>query len=287
MQTAWRFSKTATQRTRRRRSREAHAGTSARRRAGVPHRTRAVVNERHPVHVTLRALPNVPTFRSELVARIARRVFAELSRAPAPAPSSKRARRRLHPSLFQEPTLEAPSEPLVAVRRTWPRRRARATDADAARFHVVHHSLQRDHVHLIVEAADRAALSAGVRRLVIRLAKRINHHVRGMPDGKVWTERYHRRDLRGPTEVRRALVYVLRNGTKHGHVMPDRLDPYSSAASFSGWRADAPLSRPREPPVHPAVTPWTWLLGVGWRDGGERGPLRATELPRVPASPRA
>jgi REP element-mobilizing transposase RayT len=41
-------------------------------------------------------------------------------------------------------------------------------------FRVVHFPIQADHLHLIVEARDRASLLAGVRGFCIRLAKRVN-----------------------------------------------------------------------------------------------------------------
>jgi REP element-mobilizing transposase RayT len=41
-------------------------------------------------------------------------------------------------------------------------------------FRVVHYSIQRHHLHLVVEAANRQALSRGMRGLAIRVARRIN-----------------------------------------------------------------------------------------------------------------
>src|SRR5262249_6642518 len=84
---------------------------------------------------------------------------------------------------------------------------------------------------------------------------------------------------RTPTEVRRALVYVLGNARKHlaslGYKLsPSYMDEYSSAAWFTGWSVPPP--RPAaEPPVAPART---WLLTTGWRDKA-RGPLRRDEMP--------
>ncbi len=160
--------------------------------------------------------------------------------------------------------------------RRWKRRR-RATDRLAAGFRVVHYSLQDDHIHLIVEASDRAALSAGMRRLVIRLAKRIDVVARGGRRGKVWADRYHRQDLTSPRQVRNALVYVLQNGHKHGRVLPGALDTYSSAETFAGWSDRVP--RPRAPD-DVSTKPSSWLLRVGWLRAG--GKLRVTERPRPP-----
>ena len=81
-------------------------------------------------------------------------------------------------------------------------------------FRVVHYSVQSDHIHLIVEA-DSSALERGMRGFTIRTAKRLNRNVMKRT-GKVWADRFHRHDLRTPTEVRNAIVYVLANGSKHG-----------------------------------------------------------------------
>src|SRR5205823_6317662 len=45
-------------------------------------------------------------------------------------------------------------------------------------MHVVHYSVQGNHVHLIVEAEHRGALAKGMQGLAIRLAKAINRVVR-------------------------------------------------------------------------------------------------------------
>lgn len=81
-------------------------------------------------------------------------------------------------------------------------------------FRITEFSVQSNHVHLVVEARDRTILSRGMQGLGVRLARAIN----GLLDtrGKVWRERFHARDLRTPTEVRNALVYVLMNARKHG-----------------------------------------------------------------------
>src|SRR4051795_5888912 len=45
-------------------------------------------------------------------------------------------------------------------------------------FRVVHYSFQKDHIHLIVEAADRVALSRGMQGLGIRVARAVNFLMR-------------------------------------------------------------------------------------------------------------
>jgi REP element-mobilizing transposase RayT len=139
------------------------------------------------------------------------------------------------------------------------------------RFRVVVFCVLEDHVHLIVEARDRAALTQGMRSVTIRLARAVNR-VLGRR-GRVVVDRYHARALRTPTEVRNGLNYVLQNGRKHGapeSEFVDGLDSRSSAHWFPGW-ADYP---PRPGP--PVSTARTHLLRQGWKF---RGPLRRTERP--------
>jgi REP element-mobilizing transposase RayT len=141
--------------------------------------------------------------------------------------------------------------------------------AKRAAFHVVHYSLQANHIHLIVEANDKRALSRGMQHLASSLARRYNRRIRRKAKGgKLWAYRYHARELATPTEVRNALVYVLRNGVKHGSARDE--DAYSSAHAFDGF-AD---QQPRADDL-PAST--TWLLSVGWR---KRGLIRAHERPK-------
>lgn len=81
------------------------------------------------------------------------------------------------------------------------------------RFQVVRHSVQGNHLHLIVEANSKAALSRGMQGLGIRLAKQCNRVLRRR--GKFFSDRYHARILRSPREVLNALRYLVENGRKH------------------------------------------------------------------------
>jgi len=129
--------------------------------------------------------------------------------------------------------------------------------------------VQGDHFHLIVEAADRRALSRGLQGLAIRLAKAVNR-VLGRR-GRVWGDRFHARALKTPREVRNALVYVLQNWKKH---LPDvrGIDWRSSGPWFTGWASTVcrVMGRP------PVVSPQTWLAAVGWR---RLGPLHPDDEP--------
>ena len=124
---------------------------------------------------------------------------------------------------------------------------ARAGRRDPERFRILHYSVQRDHVHLLVEAQDKGALSRGMRSVMIRVARYVNDLL--ARHGKLWADRWHGRALRTPREVRRALVYVLANFRKHARRrVPAGIDGFSSGARFDGWRGFAPHIG-RAPPV--------------------------------------
>ena len=154
--------------------------------------------------------------------------------------------------------------------------RRRISDANVSRrlgdvFRVVHFSVQNDHVHLIVEAADGASLSRGVQGLAIRLARRVNALLGAR--GRFWGDRFHARELASPRAVRNAIVYVLMNAKEHGARVD--VDPCSSAPWFDGFAE----RRPRDGPS-PTRSPETWLCATGWR---RRGLVRLDERPRAPA----
>ena len=144
---------------------------------------------------------------------------------------------------------------------------ARSQRAD---FRVVHFSVQGSHIHLICEADDGRALGRGMQFLSSMIARGVSS-TRGRR-GSTWRERYHRRDLTSPRQVRNALRYVLMNHEKHGpqdsHTGP-LLDPCSSALWFDGWsRATAPALRALAKHVRwgpPVVLAQGWLLRRGWR----------------------
>jgi putative transposase len=169
---------------------------------------------------------------------------------------------------------------------------AGATRRDSRRFRVVHFSVQSDHLHLIVEAADKRALSTGMRSIAIRVARSVNRLLNAK--GRVWADRWHGRALESPRAVRNALVYVLGNFRKHSRrPVPPGIDPYSSAAWFSGFRgargaaASALPFASRPPPCNderrPVSEARTWLLSVGWR---RHGLIDLVEAPST-SGPRA
>ena len=135
---------------------------------------------------------------------------------------------------------------------------------------VVHYSIQDDHVHLIVEAADRRALSRGMRGLEVRLARGVNRATRR--EGRVVGDRYHARALRTPREVRNALAYVLLNWRKHGRSRRRAWDLASSGPAFDGWCREQPSDRLERALIDEIADtrapPRAWLLRVGWRRAG-------------------
>ena len=141
-------------------------------------------------------------------------------------------------------------------------------------FRLVHYSVQKDHLHLIVEAKDRRSLSRGMQGLTIRLARRLN--ALWQRRGKVFTDRYHAVQLTSPRQVRHVLEYVLCNHRRHaykrsGKLLPKtHLDPYSSAPHFGHWRGPTTLISPPGEAV--TAAPRGWLLGVGWKRYGRLDP---------------
>ena len=135
-------------------------------------------------------------------------------------------------------------------------------------FRLVHFSIQRNHLHFIVEADATGALSRGMRAVGIRIARRLNHAAGRT--GRVIADRYHILPLTCPTAVRRGIHYVLANARRHNPAATERLgprwvDPFSSAPHFDGWYT---FERPAThlalgPPV--TVAPTIWLLTTGWR----------------------
>jgi REP element-mobilizing transposase RayT len=157
-----------------------------------------------------------------------------------------------------------------------------------AGFHVVHFAIEGNHLHLVVEARAGNALSRGVAGLEIRIARAVNGALRRK--GKVFPDRYHRRDLGTPTEVRNVLSYVLNNARKHvrhvGRVA--YVDLTTSGESFDGWSEPVEMYRSLDDDTEPwaPVKSWTWLLGVGWRKRGLISPFAVPGARRMKTTDR-
>jgi len=132
-------------------------------------------------------------------------------------------------------------------------------------------SLQDDHIHMIVEADDRDALTRGLKGLSVRVARALNRY--WCRKGRVFGDRFHVLRLGTPTQVRNAWVYVLQNARKHGRWHRRRFDRFSSGFWFDGW-ITGPARRPGGPA--PVASPKSWLLATGWR---RLGPIGMEERP--------
>jgi REP element-mobilizing transposase RayT len=143
-------------------------------------------------------------------------------------------------------------------------------------FRIVEFSVQDNHVHLIVEADDKDARARGMKSFSVR-ANRLFNVASGRRRGRVWGDRYHRRDLTSARQVRNALVYCLANYKKHQHVTSGapRIDPCSSARWFHGWTA----IRTHDDGPPPTEGARTVLLGNAWH---KHGLIHPGERPRAP-----
>lgn len=198
-------------------------GPKAGPRGAVRHRARPCHKYWNPLHVTLRAIEGLPSFRQQLLFKAFDRAF-------------------------------------------------RTTRRDD--FRIVEFSVQSNHVHLIVEADDNDALARGMKSFSVR-ANRLFNAALGRGRGRVWADRYHRRDLTSARQVRNALVYCINNFKKHLSVGRGLsvIDPCSSARWFTGWvRVRTCDDGPRPTPKAKTV-----LLRDAWH---RYGLLHPGEVPR-------
>ena len=213
----------------------------------VSHATREEHDRKHPVHVSMRRVPQAPSLRTE---RIFRAILSQLAR----------------------------------VKRNGVR--------------VVHYSVQRDHLHLIVEGKDRHDLSAQMRKLFSRIALAVNAVAKRR--GSLFRDRHHREELDGPTKMRNALVYVLFNERKHhaqngGAITEEFLRELDDRSSIA-WLSDVDWDDRARPPPDvlarlrardgdidgygpPLTASRTWLAQAGWRTRGG-GAIELHALPR-------
>ena len=184
--------------------------------------------------------------------------------------------------------------------------RSGGTVKELGAFRIVHVSIQRNHVHLLVEADDKMALSRGMQSFQISAAKHLNRAVsvksvslgalaamspaerrrakqaqrKAMANrrrGTVFPDRFHLEIIDNPQQARHTLAYVLNNWRKHREDRGDpqrawNVDPYSTGMLFDGWkeREDAVVLWRWPETYEPFVVylPKTWLLREGWRKHG-------------------
>jgi REP element-mobilizing transposase RayT len=169
-------------------------------------------------------------------------------------------------------------------------REATLTTARRENFRIVHLSLQRTHIHLLVEAEDQYALASGMQGFQISAAKHINAAIsKGQPGprrkGAVFIDRYHAVIITCPTQARHTLAYVMANWRKHEEDQRAitrgwNIDWFSSAGMFPGWQeyGDEAFLWPSPPGYDPLVVyqPRSWLLTEGWK---KAGPISTHHVP--------
>jgi REP element-mobilizing transposase RayT len=131
------------------------------------------------------------------------------------------------------------------------RRIVRAFAAHRGRYplRLIEFTVQGNHLHLVVEADSNLALSRGMQGLAIRIARALNAMMNRQ--GRVFADHYHSRLLRTPTELARAIAYVLGNAAHHSGRR--NADPFASSGIALEVRARA------------LEAPQTRLLRIGWR----------------------
>ncbi len=131
-------------------------------------------------------------------------------------------------------------------------RRAFARGCERFGFRLIHFSVQRNHIHFVVEAPDEVALGRAMKGLEVRMARALNKLMHR--HGPVFADRYHAHRLTSPREARFAIRYVLDNRIVHalraGLPAPAGVDPLCSDA----WRHHMPSL---------VVDPEWWLLRIG------------------------
>ncbi len=129
-------------------------------------------------------------------------------------------------------------------------------------------SVQGDHVHMLVDAANNKALTSAVRGVSIRVARAINKF--WGRKGRVFNDRYHARLLRSPTEVLISRRYILNNYRKH---LPERLETERTQPQ-AAWIAVTPkhldVARQILEAKHwidPYSSAWLRRKGTAWPTG--------------------
>ncbi len=125
-------------------------------------------------------------------------------------------------------------------------------------FRLVHFAVLSNHVHFIVEADSKRALSRGLQKLLHSISRRLNAlnvaeaggtlstHVGAYREqagwiGRAFSDRYHAHLLASPSEISRAVHYVRHNAEHHyGPKAHGVADPFSSFAQSETRLVAAP-----------------------------------------------
>jgi len=171
-----------------------------------------------------------------------------------------------------------------------------AANHDDAR--IVHMSIQRTHIHLLVEAKDRGALAKLMQGFQVSAAKNINrafstaNKLERRRRGQVFADRYFCTVIETPRQARHALSYVLNNWRKHREdggaaTRGWKMDLFSSGYSFLGWKNYSAVAEWKSlPDTYDPLIVWipkTWLLSEGWKRHGLIDPFEVPSAPHVSA----
>jgi len=244
-------------------------------RPSEPHQEREEIDPRHPLHVVSRVVDGLGSLRKrdfyraicDATTTVFRHGLEKAERVRTEKAAVEAARmadlRTANTPSIEESSSANTSEP------------SPGKAAYISTFRIVQASIQRNHLHLLVEAANKDELAEGLQVFLSSAAKLINRVVRGRTGdrrrGRVFADRYFALPLTTPRQVRNCLAYVLNNWRRHGEDRGRRwnVDPFSTGIWFLGWaeRADVPLLD--TPPQHyvwmMTWLPRTWLLREGWR----------------------
>jgi REP element-mobilizing transposase RayT len=223
---------------------------------------------------------------------------------PRKGAGRKRSRERQHdPQHDTRPSLQS-KHPLHVILRTVdgvPRLRQRKIYkairnvllhyVEHSMFRIVHISIQHNHLHLIVEAANKRSLTRGMQSFAIRTARAINKALGRK--GKVFRFRYNAKQIQTREYARNVLAYVLNNWRRHNEDVRSAaarnatLDPYSSAISFTGWIGNPQWQKPPWYAPLPVSAPRTDLLRSAWLWRGLIDPFEVPAANDPYSRPRA
>jgi REP element-mobilizing transposase RayT len=156
-------------------------------------------------------------------------------------------------------------------------RDATITAALRERFRIIHVSIQRTHVHMLVEAEHKSALARGMQGFQISAARNINTALGDKlrrRRGTVFADRYHLTVVTSPTQARNTISYILLNWRKHGEDqsgLPSTwlIDPFSTGILFPDWKEleHKDIMWPWRETYDPLIVrrPEGWLLQEGWK----------------------
>jgi REP element-mobilizing transposase RayT len=168
-------------------------------------------------------------------------------------------------------------------------REATIVAAVRERIRIVHISLQRTHVHLLVEANDKQSLARGMQGFQISAARHINTMLGEgrcrRRRGSVFADRYHLEVITSPRRAHHTIRYVLCNWRKHkedrhGIASTWLVDPFSSGVSFPDWKEleDMHVMWEIRETYDPLIVrrPASWLLQQAWK---RHGSISARDVP--------